>query len=771
MDTTTQPGQPVLSERLATLDLGAVDAAGLAGRIAHEVLHLLGGERAVVWSWRPALRGFFVDQSGEEVRAVSSAAEDAAELTAAPAVWPSGSGGIRRELVGASFGIASEEAGATTVAVPLPAPNGTVGLLLVGVRGSAQAHALLERVAPLAAQAGALLANHEALLRARRHEAQLEALYQTAGELSSKLDLQVVLRAIAERAQHLVAAPIAYIMMVDEAEREIYMRLAVGTTHPSFDEIRLELGKGLGGRVAQEGHPFYTGDYLNDSRFLHRPEVDDEVRKEGIKSILGIPMKAFERFIGVLYTADRRVRSFTDADVEVLTSLAHHATLAIDNSALYQRATRALAELETANQVVREQYERLHRGEQVHRQLSEVVLAGQGLQGVLDLMARLLDEHVVVLDQHGRVLSAAGVPGDAFGDRLAAGGLAAGLLDDGQVLEASRKLDSFHTSVVTPRPPVRVFPRLVVPVVARAEVLGSVWVEARDERLADERPLVQQAARVVALELLKERSVAEVENRLQRELLSELLSDRAARSTALQRRALDLGVDIAVPYRLALVAVRERVGGEAERVTGLGRAGLELLSALRTRSWCAFAAEAAGQVVALLGTGEPACRQRLERLLAERRRPGVTLRAVVSPACAQVADYQPNYLTCQQILELFSGPDGPAVLDLDECRVLALLFREGGEAQLRRFVEATLGGVLEHDRRHRGRLTVTLDAYLAAGCSPTRAAAALHLHVNTLYYRLERLRRLLGEDFAAPRRQLDLQVALLARRCLTVSAS
>jgi DNA-binding PucR family transcriptional regulator len=144
---------------------------------------------------------------------------------------------------------------------------------------------------------------------------------------------------------------------------------------------------------------------------------------------------------------------------------------------------------------------------------------------------------------------------------------------------------------------------------------------------------------------------------------------------------------------------------------------------------------------------------------------------VVSPPCAQIGEYQPNYLACQQILELFSGSEGPAVLDLDEFRVLALLFREGGEAQLRRFVEATLGRVLEHDRRHRARLTGTLEAYLAAGCSPTRAAAALHLHVNTLYYRLERLRRLLGDDFAAPRRQLDLQVALLARRCLTVTAS
>jgi hypothetical protein len=111
----------------------------LAGLIAHEVLRLLDGERAVVWSWRSALRGFFVDEKGEEVRAVGAAAEDAAELFAAPAVWPSGSGGIRRELVGASFGIASEEADAATVAVPLPAPGGSIRLPsavdgLVGIR-------------------------------------------------------------------------------------------------------------------------------------------------------------------------------------------------------------------------------------------------------------------------------------------------------------------------------------------------------------------------------------------------------------------------------------------------------------------------------------------------------------------------------------------------------------------------------------------------------------------------------------------------------------
>ncbi|MGH7717819.1 MAG: PucR family transcriptional regulator, partial [Gemmatimonadaceae bacterium] len=71
-----------------------------------------------------------------------------------------------------------------------------------------------------------------------------------------------------------------------------------------------------------------------------------------------------------------------------------------------------------------------------------------------------------------------------------------------------------------------------------------------------------------------------------------------------------------------------------------------------------------------------------------------------------------------------------------------------------------------HDEASGTQLTETLDAYYQAGCSPSRTAATLHVHVNTVYYRLERIRELLGVDYAAPRRALDLQVALLARRLL-----
>jgi DNA-binding PucR family transcriptional regulator len=83
------------------------------------------------------------------------------------------------------------------------------------------------------------------------------------------------------------------------------------------------------------------------------------------------------------------------------------------------------------------------------------------------------------------------------------------------------------------------------------------------------------------------------------------------------------------------------------------------------------------------------------------------------------------------------------------------------------FVEVQLGKMILHDEQHGLGLIETLDAYLQADLSPTRTAAALHVHVNTVYYRLQRLRELLGEHFTQPRRALDLRVALLAHQTLS----
>jgi DNA-binding PucR family transcriptional regulator len=95
------------------------------------------------------------------------------------------------------------------------------------------------------------------------------------------------------------------------------------------------------------------------------------------------------------------------------------------------------------------------------------------------------------------------------------------------------------------------------------------------------------------------------------------------------------------------------------------------------------------------------------------------------------------------------------------------LLMGGGDGEIDGFVAATVGTVLDYDRRRGTALAQTLEAYFAAGASPARAAELLHVHVSTVSQRLERLATLLGEDWQRPERTLEIQLALRLHRLRT----
>jgi DNA-binding PucR family transcriptional regulator len=75
-------------------------------------------------------------------------------------------------------------------------------------------------------------------------------------------------------------------------------------------------------------------------------------------------------------------------------------------------------------------------------------------------------------------------------------------------------------------------------------------------------------------------------------------------------------------------------------------------------------------------------------------------------------------------------------------------------------VVRVLGPLLEHDRAHRAELLTTLRAYLDCSGSWARCAERMHLHVNTLRYRVERIEALTGRDLRRLDDQIDLLTAL-----------
>ena len=101
-----------------------------------------------------------------------------------------------------------------------------------------------------------------------------------------------------------------------------------------------------------------------------------------------------------------------------------------------------------------------------------------------------------------------------------------------------------------------------------------------------------------------------------------------------------------------------------------------------------------------------------------------------------------------------------SVVGSDEVTSHVLLLATVPDDVRRTYAQRVLGRVLEHDRRSQGELVATLTEFLACSGSWTRTAEALHLHVNTVRYRIERVQELTGRDLSRLEDRVDVFLAL-----------
>jgi GAF domain-containing protein len=563
-----------------------------------------------------------------------------------------------------------------------------------------------------------------ALLRRRaRREAELSALYDTAGDLAALRDLDAVLEAIVHRARQLLATDVAYMTLHDPEQGDTYMRVTDGSISAKFRALRLAMGAGLGGLVAQTATPYATADYFADDRFRHKEHIDAAVKEEGLVAILGVPLRLGKRVIGVLMAANRSARPFHQEEVSLLASLAAHAAVAIDNARLLQETRNALEELSQAHRTAREHGEAVERAALAHDRMTSLVLRGGGLEDVAAVVTDVLGGSLAVLDDVGRPLT-----GDV------------GELDSG-VFEAAQASRALGRTV-------RRGDLLIASVDVGGEPLCTLILRSDD---ADER-ILERAALVCALLLLFRRSVAEAEGRVRGELLDDLIS--RPDSPGLADRARRLGVDLGAPHVVVVV----KHGGQRERAAFWASSQATMRHGL---------AAGRGEEVVLLLPGENAgaVAQRAAAELSSSLQAPATAGAAKpprrdGPALGDVAGaYQEARRCAEALIALGRAGDGASAAELG---FVGLLVGEGRD--VRGFVNRVLGPVIDYDERRGTALAGTLSAYFGTGGSPSRTAEAMHIHVNTVTQRLDRIGRLLGEGWLEPERALEIQLALRLHR-------
>ncbi|MEV5045726.1 GAF domain-containing protein [Streptomyces griseoincarnatus] len=563
----------------------------------------------------------------------------------------------------------------------------------------------------------------------RRREAELSALFETAHDLAGLRDLDAVLRAIVQRARSLLGTDVAYLSLNDPERGDTYMRVTEGSVAARFQQLRLGMGEGLGGLVAQTARPYVTDDYFRDDRFQHTHSIDSGVRDEGLVAILGVPLTLGDHVIGVLFAADRRSRVFEREQIALLGSFAALAAAAIDTANLLAETREALSGLERANEIIQDRSAVIERASDVHDRLAELVLRGGGVHDVAAAVSQVLDGTVEFTE-------APAAPARALESSRAEG-------------HAVRHGDDWIAAVA-----------------AGDELLGALVLRGHPGLDPVDQRTLERAAMVTSLLLLARRSAAEAEQRVRGELLDDLLDARDRDPRLLRDRATRLRADLDATH--AVLAARLEGGAAADQEADARRRLWAAASHLAATRHGLAAARDGGTVLLLpLTPGDTATglARRTARELGTAVHEPVTVgaSAPVGRLLARpdtVASAYAEARRCLDTLRLLGrAGDGSAAEDFG---FLGLLL--AGERDIAGFVDRTIGGVVAYDERRGTELLRTLDAYFACGMSPARTKDELHVHVNTVAQRLDRVGRLLGDDWQSPERALEIQLALRLHR-------
>ncbi|MFI5932111.1 helix-turn-helix domain-containing protein [Actinoplanes sp. NPDC051494] len=560
----------------------------------------------------------------------------------------------------------------------------------------------------------------------------LSALLDAARDLATPADLKSLLAVLVRHARRMLGTAMAFVTVPDEAGQGMTVQVVDGFVADLDAGTTLRGQDFLGASALRNPGPRWISDSQRTPEAGPGNALAGLVCTEDLHALIAVRIgddndDFGKRPFGVLYLADRRIRTFTAHECALLASLADLAGAAIEKIQILDHTLDRLYGLENTTARTVADLISVRELRSTHYDFIDLVVRGGGPQSLVTEAARRLGGTVTLYAADTTVIATAST-------------LATGEHPDGP-------------PPVTGRSPVATGDRAwTVPVMAGDQRLATMDVRTREPLDAEDRqmlPLIAQAAAV-----LLQQGGGATDEHIRREFLSDLLTAAPGGAHRLARQAVRLELDLARPHMVATL-----------RPEGVAPTRATAWAAARVHRVAGLAGVHEDDVVMLLpGTEDPAALARTISAEATAFLGCPVTAAVAGPGigAAEIAETYAGAVRCLRAMKALDLTGRGA--STEELGFLSLLL--SGRQGVDSFVGSVIGPVADYDRRRLTDLVATLEGYYAADGSLSGAAESLHVHPNTVARRLDRVKELLGADWQRPARALEIQLALRLARLL-----
>jgi len=192
----------------------------------------------------------------------------------------------------------------------------------------------LELLSTIANQVGGAIENARLYDQMQRKALQVETLSQVSETVASNRLIKDVLQLLVTMTAQMMNSKICSIMLLDEASGELRIAATQSLSEQYRRKPNLKIGQSISGRAVKDRRPIVVLDVSTDRDYMY----PDMAKKEGLCSLVSVPMMVREKALGVINSYTSVPHVFTSEEVKLLQAIANQAAIAIEHTTLVEKS-------------------------------------------------------------------------------------------------------------------------------------------------------------------------------------------------------------------------------------------------------------------------------------------------------------------------------------------------------------------------------------------------------------------------------------------------